>query len=45
MKEFGYDVHNSYRYQPKEGTVEYDIALLELEKPVNFKEYKHIRYS
>merc|ERR1711953_1198855 len=43
VKEFGYDVHNSYRYQPKEGTVEYDIALLELEKPVNFQEYKHIR--
>ena len=43
VKEFGFEIHNSYSYQRKEGTNEYDIALLELEKPVNFYEYKNIR--
>merc|ERR1712066_42506 len=43
VKRFGYDIHNSYSNKPKEGIVEYDVALLELEKPGNFDEYKHIR--
>ena len=43
VKEFGFDIHNSYSNQPELGTIEFDIALLELEKPVNFREYKYIR--
>ena len=43
VKEFGFDIHNSYSNQPEVGTIEFDIALLELEKPVNFIEYKYIR--
>ena len=43
VKEFGFDIHNSYSHQPELGTVEFDIALLELEKPVNFRQFKYIR--
>lgn len=43
VKHFGYTTHNSYKLQKIQGVVEYDIAVLELEKPVDFANYKHIR--
>lgn len=43
VKHFGYTTHHSYKEQRTRGVIEYDIALLELEKPVDFDNYKHIR--
>ena len=43
VKHFGYTTHNSYQEQRTLGVIEYDIAVLELEKPVDFDKYKHIR--
>ena len=43
VKDFGYTTHNSYKEQRTLGVIEYDIAVLELEKPVDFDKYKHIR--
>ena len=43
VKHFGYTTHNSYKEQKTLGVIEYDIAVLELEKPVDFDNYKHIR--
>ena len=40
---FGYTTHNSYNEQTAQGIIEYDIAVLELEKPVDFSEFRHIR--
>ena len=43
VRHFGYTTHNSYSEQRRLGVIEYDIAVLELEKPVDFSKYKHIR--
>ena len=43
VKHFGYTTHNSYKEQRTLGVIEYDIAVLELVKPVDFDSYKHIR--
>ena len=43
VKHFAYTTHNSYKLQKTLGVVEYDIAVLELEKPVDFFHYTHIR--
>jgi len=43
VKHFGYTTHSSYKEQKTLGVIEYDIAVLELEKPVDFDNYKHIR--
>lgn len=43
VKHFGYTTHHSYKEQRTRGVIEYDIALLELVKPVDFDHYKHIR--
>ena len=40
---FGYTTHNSFNQQRALGVIEYDIAVLELEKPVDFSEFRHIR--
>ena len=40
---FGYTTHNSYNPQLAQGIIEYDIAVLELKKPVDFSEFRHIR--
>ena len=38
------DIIHSYRNWLKlQGFVEYDIAMIEMEKPINFKAYPHIR--
>ena len=44
VRHFGYTTHNSYNEQKTQGVIEYDIAVLELEKPVDFTDFKHIRY-
>jgi len=43
VRHFGYTTHNSYNEQKTQGVIEYDIAVLELEKPVDFTDFKHIR--
>ena len=43
VKHFGYTTHHSYKEQRTLGVIEYDIAVLELVKPVDFDSYKHIR--
>jgi len=43
VRHFGYTIHNSYSEQSRLGVIEYDIAVLELEKPVDFSIYRHIR--
>ena len=43
MTHFGYTTHNSYNSQLALGVIEYDIAVLELKKPVDFSEFRHIR--
>ena len=43
VKHFGYSTHNSYNQEKSNGVIEYDIAVLELEKPVDFTLVRHIR--
>ena len=43
VKQFGYTTHRRFRMQTREGFIEYDIAVLELEKPVDFDQYAAIR--